>query len=153
MDQFQKLPSVFVFADHSCQRDLASECAQVQRHVTRSARSAAFVVEPDDWDGRLRRDPLDCPPEIPIQHQVSHHQHAVIVKTPLNGFENAMEVLKHAYSKSAATANTFGSAFSETDFKRTWTTRSCWSADKSGNIGNDRISGATFSATGKSPDL
>jgi hypothetical protein len=80
------LAPIVVRSYHACQRDLTTERTQVRRHITRSTRNAAFVVDADDWDWRFRRDPFDRAPEISVQHQITDDQHAVTVKSPLNRF-------------------------------------------------------------------
>ena len=63
-----------VGAGDSEQHRPAAERAEVRDHVSRSAERGRFTLDLDHRHRRLRRNPLDAPPHVAVEHHVSQHR-------------------------------------------------------------------------------
>ena len=66
-----------ILAHHARERRYAAKRHDIAGHIARTAEQIAFLFDPDDRDGRFRRNAIRIAYKIGIQHDVADDQHAL----------------------------------------------------------------------------
>src|SRR5262249_22824912 len=69
-----------IVAEHSGEHGPAAERRDVVRHVGGAAEADVLVLEEDDRDRRLGRDPRHAADDEPVEHDIAGHEHGDIAK-------------------------------------------------------------------------
>ena len=77
-----------ILAHHARERRYAAKRHDIAGHIARTAEQIAFLFDPDDRDGRFRRNAGSIAEPVSIQHRIPDNKNRGVANGLHGGFEN-----------------------------------------------------------------